>query len=63
MNGHYQEILGAGGQIPEDRKQHILVLLTRIIYQRLIMSHPDNTESTAEKGLERGMHLRDDSMP
>jgi hypothetical protein len=61
MNGHYQEILGAGGQISTDRKQHIIVLLTRMIHQRLIMSQTDNKESTARKGLERGMHLRDDA--
>ncbi len=62
MNGHYQETRGPGRQIPEDRKQHIIVLLARMIHQRLATSSAENTESTARKELEHRMHLRDKRM-
>jgi hypothetical protein len=62
MNGPYQEIRGPGRQIPEDRKQHIIVLLVRMIHQRLSASGIENTESPARKELEHRRHLREERM-
>ena len=58
MNGQYQETRGPGRQIPEERKQHIMVLLARMIHQRLTASRTNNPEGAARKGCEREGHLR-----
>ncbi len=60
MNGQYQETPGARKPIPEERKQDIMVLLARMIQQRLTAT--DNSkETTTGKGLEPRMNLRHDS--
>lgn len=60
MNNHDQETLGSREGIPKERKHHIMVLLARIIQQRLTV--PSNTKENATgKGLEPRMTLRHDS--
>ncbi len=54
MNGYYQGKQGPGRQIPKDRKQHIIVLLARMIHQQLATNNAENKESTAKKELEPG---------
>lgn len=53
MNGQYQEIRGPERQIPEERKQYIIVLLVRMIHQRLTASSAATKESATRKELER----------
>ena len=53
MNGHCQEIQGPGRPIPEERKQHIMTLLARMVHQRLTASRSARTEGTARKECER----------
>ena len=60
MNDHYQETLEPRKGIPEERKHHILVLLARIIQQRLTASS-NTKENATGKGLEPRMTLRPDS--
>ncbi len=62
MNGQYQEIWGPGRQLPEEREHHIIVLLARMIHQRLAASDEEHKERAARKELERRMHLRDERM-
>jgi hypothetical protein len=60
MNDHDQETLAPRKGIPEERKHHIMVLLARIIQQRL--TAPSNSKENATgKGLEPRMTLRHDS--
>lgn len=60
MNGQYQETLEPRKAIPEERKHHIMVLLARIIQQRLTVPS-DSKENATGKGLEPRMTLRHDS--
>ena len=53
MTGHCQEIRGPGRPIPEERKQHILVLLARMVHQWLTASRSARTESAARTERER----------
>ena len=53
MNGQWQEIRSLGKTLPEDRKQHVMVLLTRMIHQRLTASRLKSTEGAARKKPER----------
>ncbi len=62
MNGQYQEIRGPWRQLSEERKQHMIVLLARMIHQRLAASGEEHKESAARKELEHRMHLRDERM-
>jgi hypothetical protein len=60
MNGQCQEIPELMPIIPEERKQHLLVLLGHLIHQRLIAmgSHRERTTTT---GTEHRHTLRQDS--
>jgi hypothetical protein len=49
MNGHCQESREPGRPIPEERKQHIMVLLTRMVHQRLTANRSGRTEGAARK--------------
>ncbi len=53
MNEQYQEIREPERRIPVERKQHIIVLLARMIHQRLAASSGKNKESATRKELER----------
>lgn len=53
MNGHCQESRGPGRSIPEERKQHIMTLLGRMVHQRLTASRSTRTESAARTERER----------
>ena len=57
MSGQYQEIQEPERPIPEERKRHVIVLLARMIHQRLAASGEEHKESTARKELESRMHL------
>ena len=57
MNGQYQETPGSRKHIPEERKHHIMVLLARMIHQRLTAAG-NSKERTTRKGLEHSMNLR-----
>jgi len=49
MNGQEQETRKTERHIPEDRRRHIVVLLARMIHQRLTASCPDSTEGASRK--------------
>lgn len=49
MNGQCQEIRSLGTMLPEERKHHIMALLTRMIHQRLTTSHLKTTEDASKK--------------
>lgn len=53
MNGPCQEIQDSGKHIPEERKHHIMMLLARIVHQRLTASRPERMEGVAKKEHER----------
>lgn len=59
MNGPCQEMRGPERQILEERKQRIIVLLARMVHQRLIASRPDSREGEARKAYEFQGPLRD----
>jgi hypothetical protein len=49
MNGQEQETRETERHIPEDRRRHIVVVLARMIHQRLTASRPDSTEGAPRK--------------
>ncbi len=60
MNGQYQETPEPRKAIPEERKHHIMLLLARMIQQRLTATS-NSKENATGKGLEPRMTLRHDS--
>lgn len=58
MNGQCQEMRGSGKTIPEECKQHILVLLARLVHQRLTASRPEKLEGAVRKECERQGDVR-----
>lgn len=61
MNEQCQEIPELMPIIPEERKQHLLVLLGHLIQHRLI-AMGNNRERTTTTETEHCHHLRQDSM-
>jgi hypothetical protein len=53
MNGQYQEGRRPERQIPEERKQHIMTLLARMVHQRLTVSRSTRTEGATRPERER----------
>ena len=53
MNGHCQESRGSKRTIPEERKHHIMMLLARMVHQRLTTSRSTRMEGAARTERER----------